>query len=224
VWLDEKGEALKALAPLLADSKRPKIVHDPKIFQLLTGRAANIQHATQLYSYLLRPDGRQSQFCGRRDAAIQLDDGRRPANARIICSGSRLLSTRSQERNSKRLREKLICRCAQVLADIERAGIRVNPKELDKCRSRWRRKSGGWKRRSGSSRARNSTSIRRRSCGNSLRQTESSVRTRAAGKPKRASTAVDVLEGFRTASAARENHRVPGNRQLKSTYVDALRS
>src|SRR2546428_12666841 len=36
VWLDEKGEALKALEPLLADSKRPKIVHDPKVFQLLT--------------------------------------------------------------------------------------------------------------------------------------------------------------------------------------------
>src|SRR4029077_16495839 len=55
VWFDEKGEALKALAPLLADAKRPKIVHDPKLFQLLSGRATNIRHATQLYSYLLRP-------------------------------------------------------------------------------------------------------------------------------------------------------------------------
>jgi len=33
VWMDEKGEALKALAPLLADPKRPKIVHDPKLFR-----------------------------------------------------------------------------------------------------------------------------------------------------------------------------------------------
>src|SRR2546426_8103157 len=49
VWFDEKGEALKALAPLLADPKRPKIVHDPKLFQLLAGRAANIRHATQIY-------------------------------------------------------------------------------------------------------------------------------------------------------------------------------
>src|SRR5207245_3218908 len=47
-WLDEKGEALKALTPLLADSKRPKIVNDAKVFLLLTGRAANIQDATQL--------------------------------------------------------------------------------------------------------------------------------------------------------------------------------
>src|SRR5260370_12169337 len=53
VWMDDQGEALKALAPLLADSKRPKIVHDPKLFQLLAGRAANVRHATQIYSYLL---------------------------------------------------------------------------------------------------------------------------------------------------------------------------
>src|SRR5438874_9773844 len=34
VWTDEKGEVLKALAPLLEDAKRPKIVHDPKILPL----------------------------------------------------------------------------------------------------------------------------------------------------------------------------------------------
>src|SRR3981189_598912 len=62
VWLDEKGEALKALATLLADSKRPKILHDPKVFQLLTGRAANLQDATQLYSYLLRPTTANHNF------------------------------------------------------------------------------------------------------------------------------------------------------------------
>jgi len=62
VWFDENGEALRALAPLLADSKRPKIVHDPKLFQLLAGRAANIQHATELYSYLLRPTTAKHNF------------------------------------------------------------------------------------------------------------------------------------------------------------------
>ena len=50
VWMDEKGEALKALAPALGNSKRAKIVHDPKLFQLLTGRAEHIQDATQIYS------------------------------------------------------------------------------------------------------------------------------------------------------------------------------
>src|SRR5207244_6421170 len=62
VWMDEAGEALKALAPLLKDSKRQKIVHDPKLFQLLTGRAPGIGHATQLYSYLLRPTTANQNF------------------------------------------------------------------------------------------------------------------------------------------------------------------
>src|SRR5712691_7434544 len=62
VWFDEKGEALHTLALPLADSRRPIIVHDPKLFQLLAGRAANIRHATQLYSYLLRPTTANHQF------------------------------------------------------------------------------------------------------------------------------------------------------------------
>src|SRR5438105_1544059 len=62
ICFDEKGEALKALAPLLTDSKRLKIVHDPKLFQLLTGRAANIRYATQLLSYLLRPTTANHNF------------------------------------------------------------------------------------------------------------------------------------------------------------------
>jgi len=55
VWVDEKGEVLKALQSVLHDAKRPKIVHDPKLFQLLAGKSESIEHATQIYSYLLRP-------------------------------------------------------------------------------------------------------------------------------------------------------------------------
>src|SRR6202043_562949 len=62
VWVDEKGAALQALLPLLADAKRPKIVHDPKLFQILGGRAKNIVHATQIYSYLLRPTTANHNF------------------------------------------------------------------------------------------------------------------------------------------------------------------
>src|SRR2546429_7528737 len=60
--MDEKGEALKALAPVLGNSKRAKIVHDAKLFQLLAGRAENIQDATQIYSYLLRPTTAKHDF------------------------------------------------------------------------------------------------------------------------------------------------------------------
>ena len=62
VWIDEKGEALTALRPLLSDPQRPKIVHDPKLFHLLAGRMANVLHATQIYSYLLRPTTANHNF------------------------------------------------------------------------------------------------------------------------------------------------------------------
>ncbi|HYK40381.1 MAG TPA: 5'-3' exonuclease H3TH domain-containing protein, partial [Candidatus Eremiobacteraceae bacterium] len=62
VWTDEKGEALNAIAPVLANPKRMKIVHDPKLFQLLMGRTQNIQDATQIYSYLLKPTTAKHDF------------------------------------------------------------------------------------------------------------------------------------------------------------------
>src|SRR5262249_55493569 len=55
VWVDAGGEALKALSGVLEDGKRRKIVHDPKVLQLLAGATGGIEHATQLYSYLIRP-------------------------------------------------------------------------------------------------------------------------------------------------------------------------
>ena len=53
--LDAKGEMLGALGEFLRDPARPKIVHDPKLVELLAGPVAGIRHATMLYSYLLRP-------------------------------------------------------------------------------------------------------------------------------------------------------------------------
>ena len=60
VWIDEKGEAVKALESVLRDAKRPKIVHDPKLFQLLAAKSENIVHATQIYSYLVEANHRQA--------------------------------------------------------------------------------------------------------------------------------------------------------------------
>src|SRR6266436_2079154 len=62
VWADEKGEAMKALAEAVQDAKRRKIVHEPKLFQLSTGGGEKIEHATQLYSYLLRPTTANHNF------------------------------------------------------------------------------------------------------------------------------------------------------------------
>ena len=63
---DVENKTLAAMREWLADAKQPKIVHDPKLFQL-AGRSAfgrrsrqdvrfaGIRHAMMLYSYLLRP-------------------------------------------------------------------------------------------------------------------------------------------------------------------------
>jgi len=106
---------LKALAPLLVDPKRPKIVHDPKLFQLLAGRVANIRHATQIYSYLLRPTTANHNFADvvMRQFNALMAAGR--ASVPIICSGSRLRSTRkSRSKARRRIRKNgsAACSCA----------------------------------------------------------------------------------------------------------------
>src|SRR5581483_6491020 len=42
-WIDEKGEMMGALAEFLRDTTRPKIVHDPKLVELLAGPTAGIR-------------------------------------------------------------------------------------------------------------------------------------------------------------------------------------
>src|SRR5712691_5773290 len=132
VWLDEKGEALKALAPLLADSKRPKIVHDPKLFQLLTGQAANIRHATQLYSYLLRPTTANHNFADVVMRQFNVMMGGGPGErADYLQRLAPALHAQVQVQKLDDVYEKMDLPLAPVLADIERMGIRVDPKELE---------------------------------------------------------------------------------------------
>jgi len=133
VWLDEKGEALKALAPLLADAKRAKIVHDPKLFQLLTGRAANVKHATQLYSYLVRPTTANHNFADvvmrQFNAMLGGGPGERADYLQRLAP---VLRAQIDEQELAGVYEKIDLPLAPVLADMERIGIRVDPKELDK--------------------------------------------------------------------------------------------
>src|SRR5882762_2674107 len=133
VWFDEKGEALKALGPLLADSKRQKIVHDPKLFQLLTGRAASIRHATQLYSYLLRPTTANHNFADvvmrQFNAMMGGGPGERADYLQRLVPA---LHAQVEGQKLEDVYEKIDLPLAPVVADVERAGIRVDPKELDK--------------------------------------------------------------------------------------------
>src|SRR5271156_2897842 len=132
VWMDEKGEALKALAPLLADPKRPKIVHDPKLFQILGSRAANIQHATQIYSYLLRPTTGNHNFADvvMRQFNVMLGGGA-GERADYLHRLAPVLRASVEAQQLKEAYEKIDLPVAAVLAEVERTGIRVDPQALD---------------------------------------------------------------------------------------------
>ncbi|HEX8763679.1 MAG TPA: DNA polymerase, partial [Candidatus Acidoferrum sp.] len=133
LWGDEKGEALKALVPLLEDAKRPKILHDPKLFQLLAGRTANIQHATQLYSYLLRPTTGNHHLADvvmRQFSAVL--GGGPGEHADYLQRLAPVLHEQVQEQGLEKAYEEIDLPLAPVLAEVERAGVRVEPKELDK--------------------------------------------------------------------------------------------
>src|SRR5204862_2227535 len=133
VWFDEKGEVLNAIASLLADPKRPKIVHDPKLFQLLTGRTANIRHATQLFSYLLRPTTANHNFADVVMRQFNVMMGGGPGErADYLQRLAPALHAQVQEQRLEDVYKKIDLPLAPVIAEMERAGIRVDPKELEK--------------------------------------------------------------------------------------------
>ncbi len=130
-WCDAQGEMLAALSEFLEDAERPKIVHDPKLAELLAGPVRGIRHAVALYSYLLRPTTAQHDL-----AAVLL----RHANQTLSgapgeCADQlqRLAPVLSQEVDDQDLAgvyEKIDLPLAPVLATMERHGIRVDPSAL----------------------------------------------------------------------------------------------
>ncbi|HTP67839.1 MAG TPA: DNA polymerase I [Dongiaceae bacterium] len=133
IWADEKGEALKAAQAVLADSKRKKIVHDPKLLQLLGGRAAGIEHATLLYAYLLRPTTAKHDFADVvfRTFNVPLGGGT-GERADFLQRVAPLLREQVKEQELEYVYEKIDLPLAGVLADMERVGVRVDPAALAK--------------------------------------------------------------------------------------------
>jgi DNA polymerase I len=133
IWMDAMGEALKTLTPVLKEAKRAKIVHDPKLFQLLTGRATNLKHATQLYSYLLRPTTANHNFADvvMRQLSVMVGGGA-GERADYLQRLAPVLRKQIDEHELDGVYEKIDLPLAPVLADMERIGIRVDPNELEK--------------------------------------------------------------------------------------------
>ncbi|HEY6263523.1 MAG TPA: DNA polymerase I [Candidatus Acidoferrum sp.] len=224
VWFDEKGEALKALAPVLEDRKRPKIVHDPKLFQLLTGRVTNIGDATQLYSYLLRPTTANHNFddvvMRQFNAMLGGGAGERADYLQRLAPA---LRGQIEEQKLESVYEKIDLPLAPVLAEIERVGIRVDRKELDKMSQSMekevrRLEKEIWKLAGSEFNVNSPTQL-----AEILFDKLSLQANPRRGKARARSTAVDILEELS------EQHALPAKiieyreiAKLKSTYVDAL--
>ncbi|MGB7844047.1 MAG: DNA polymerase I [Candidatus Acidiferrum sp.] len=224
IWADEKGEALRALEPALRDEKRGKIVHDPKLFQLLAGRAEKIEHATQLYDYLLRPTVAKHDFA---DVAFRNFNapigGGAGERADYLQRLAPALRKQVDEQGLAEVYEKIDLPLAAVLADMERAGIRVDPKALEKMSDSMekevrRLEKEIWKL-AGLEFNVNSPAQLAEILFDKMNLQPPSRR----GKGKVRSTAADILEEMA------DQHPLPAKvieyreiAKLKSTYVDAL--
>jgi len=224
VWIDEKGEVMKVIAPVLANPKRVKIVHDPKLFQLLAGRTENIQDATQIYSYLLKPTTSKHDFADvifrQFNLAIGGGAGER---ADFLQRLAPLLRAEIKAQELESVYEKIDLPLAPVLADMERVGVRVDPKVLEKMSQSMekevrRLEKEIWEM-AGSEFNVNSPTQLAEILFDKLNLAPAAKR----GKAKARSTAADVLEEL---SAA---HPLPAKvieyreiAKLKSTYVDSL--
>ena len=224
VWADEKGEAMKALAAVVQDAKRRKIVHDPKLFQLLAGDAEKIEHATQLYSYLLRPTTANHNFADVifRQFNVPIGGGG-GERADWLQKLAPVLRKEVEAQGLDGVYEKIDLPLSGVLAEMERTGILVDPDTLAKMSHSMekevrRLEKEIWKL-SGSEFNVNSPVQLAEILFDKL-NLQPPVRR---GKGKVRSTAADILEEMK------EQHQLPGKvieyreiAKLKSTYVDAL--
>ncbi len=132
VWADEEGEVLKALQPVLHDAKRAKVVHDPKLFHLLAGKSESIEHATQIYSYLLRPTTAKHDFAEVvfRQFNVPLGGGA-GEHADYLQRIALVLREQIEAQQLTEVYEKIDLPLAPVLAKMERIGVRVDPQALE---------------------------------------------------------------------------------------------
>jgi DNA polymerase-1 len=224
IFADEKGDVLKALEPVLRDKKRRKIVHDPKLFHLLAGKAEGIEHATQLYSYLLKPTTANHNFVDVvfRQFNVPMGGGAGERADYLYRLGP-ALREQVEAQELLKVYETIDLPLAPVLAEMERIGIRVDPKALEKMSQSMekevrRLEKEIWKL-AGSEFNVNSPTQLAEILFDKLNLQPPARR----GKGKVRSTAADILEQMS------DQHELPKKvieyreiAKLKSTYVDAL--
>jgi DNA polymerase-1 len=138
---DVENKTLAAISDWLADPKRPKVVHDPKLFCLVSSPdqwnckqiVAGIRHATALYSYLLRPTTANHSFG---DVVLRtmncILSGAPGERADYLLRIAPILREEVEKQGLADLYEKIDLPLAPVLARMEAAGIRVDSAVLEK--------------------------------------------------------------------------------------------
>jgi DNA polymerase-1 len=222
-WIDPKGEMLAALSEFLRDPARPKIVHDPKLTELLAGPVAGIRHATMLYSYLVRPTTSKHGLADvvLRQQSVTLS-GAPGEHADHLQRLAPLLRKEVEAQGLAELYETIDLPLAPVLAAMERDGVRVDHQALDAMSKTMEREIRAlektiWKM-AGSEFNINSPQQLAEILFDKMGLT---LGGRRRSKPR--STAADVLEELAL------THELPKKvleyrefSKLKSTYVDAL--
>ncbi|MGH9775135.1 MAG: DNA polymerase I [Candidatus Acidiferrales bacterium] len=141
VRADENGAMLEALREWLRAAKNPLIVHDPKLFHLLlfpneskkSSASPSIRHAVILYSYLLRPTSANHALA---EVVVRhLNRTLSGASGERADFLQRLAPVLRKEIETQGLADvysRIDLPLAPVLAEMERAGVRVNPHALAK--------------------------------------------------------------------------------------------
>jgi DNA polymerase I len=127
--LDEaqQKEYFAAMRPWLNDAARPKIVHDPKLFDILIGGISGVRHATMLYSYLLRPTTANHQHA---DVVLRYLNttlsGTPGERADTLQRMAAMLCEQVEAQKLTQIYEEIDLPLAPVLAEMECHGVRVD--------------------------------------------------------------------------------------------------
>ncbi|MGA8013390.1 MAG: DNA polymerase I, partial [Candidatus Acidiferrales bacterium] len=153
---DAENHALLAMKDWLSDPKWPKVVHDPKLFHLLSApdsadgakAVAGIRHATILYSYILRPTTSNHAFA---EAVLrQLNrtlSGAPGERADFLLRLAPVLRAEVEKQGLAELYERIDLPLSPVLARMEAAGIGVDSRELEKISARAQEEIGALEKR-----------------------------------------------------------------------------
>ena len=153
---DAENHALLAMKDWLSDPKWPKVVHDPKLFHLLSApdsadgakAVAGIRHATILYSYLLRPTTSNHAFA--EVVLRQLNrtlSGAPGERADFLLRLAPVLRAEVEKQGLAELYERIDLPLSPVLARMEAAGIGVDSRELEKISARAQEEIGALEKR-----------------------------------------------------------------------------